>query len=90
MRRPDQTMSHLLSTVFTVFMLYVELSYSQKLIVEHERFQEIQLKLERMQKSYESQLQSAEDHRVQALEDLTQSYEAKVQEKTQLLAQVSL
>uniref|UniRef100_A0A3P8WGP1 Cilia and flagella associated protein 57 n=1 Tax=Cynoglossus semilaevis TaxID=244447 RepID=A0A3P8WGP1_CYNSE len=65
----------------------LELSYSQKLIVEHERFQEIQLKLERMQKSYESQLQSAEDHRVQALEDLTQSYEAKVQEKTQLLAQ---
>ena len=65
------------------------MSYSQKLIVEHERFQDLQQKYQRMQEDYEKQLKAAEESRVQGLEELTQAYETKLQEKTQLLAQVS-
>uniref|UniRef100_A0A3Q3J5F7 Cilia and flagella associated protein 57 n=1 Tax=Monopterus albus TaxID=43700 RepID=A0A3Q3J5F7_MONAL len=65
----------------------LELSYSQKLIVEHERYQDLQHKHQRMQEDYENQLKSAEESKTQALERLTQHYEAKLQEKTQLLAQ---
>ncbi|KAM9362159.1 cilia- and flagella-associated protein 57 [Symphorus nematophorus] len=65
----------------------LEVSYSQKLIVEHERFQDLQQKYQRMQEDYEKQLKAAEESRVQALEELTRTYEAKLQEKTQLLAQ---
>ncbi|XP_040890430.1 cilia- and flagella-associated protein 57 [Toxotes jaculatrix] len=65
----------------------LELSYSQKLIVEHERYQDLQHKYQRMQEDYEKQLQSAEESKIQALEELTQSYEAKLQEKTRDLAQ---
>uniref|UniRef100_A0A3B5B8N2 Cilia and flagella associated protein 57 n=1 Tax=Stegastes partitus TaxID=144197 RepID=A0A3B5B8N2_9TELE len=62
-------------------------SCSQKLIVEHEKYQDLQQKYERMQKEYERQLKSAEEHKTQALECLTQQCESKLQEKTQLLAQ---
>ena len=41
-----------------------------------------------MQEDFEKQLKSAEDSKIQALEELTQNYEAKLQEKTQRLAQV--
>lgn len=68
---------------------FAELSYSQKLIVEHERHQDLQQKYQRMQEDYETQLKVADESRIQALEELTQLYEAKLQEKTQLLAQVS-
>lgn len=69
--------------------IIAELSYSQKLIVEHERHQDLQQKYQRMQEDYETQLKVADESRIQALEELTQLYEAKLQEKTQLLAQVS-
>ncbi|XP_008291735.1 WD repeat-containing protein 65 [Stegastes partitus] len=65
----------------------LESSCSQKLIVEHEKYQDLQQKYERMQKEYERQLKSAEEHKTQALECLTQQCESKLQEKTQLLAQ---
>jgi len=42
-----------------------------------------------MLEDYEKRLKSAEESRTQALEELTQLYEDKLQEKTQLLAQVS-
>ncbi|XP_034550436.1 cilia- and flagella-associated protein 57 isoform X2 [Notolabrus celidotus] len=65
----------------------LELSCSQKLIVEHERFQDLQQKYDRMQEDYQTQLKAAEDSRVQALEEVTQLYEARLQEKTRHLAQ---
>uniref|UniRef100_A0AAQ5YVD9 EML-like second beta-propeller domain-containing protein n=1 Tax=Amphiprion ocellaris TaxID=80972 RepID=A0AAQ5YVD9_AMPOC len=65
----------------------LELSCNQKLIVEHEKYQDILQKYEKMQKEYERQLRSAEENKNQALEDLTQQCESKLQEKTQLLAQ---
>ncbi|XP_034441489.1 cilia- and flagella-associated protein 57 [Hippoglossus hippoglossus] len=65
----------------------LETSYSQKLIVEHERHQDLQHQHQRMKEDFEMQRKSAEEHKIQALEELTQSYEAKLQEKTQHLAQ---
>ncbi|XP_060925292.1 cilia- and flagella-associated protein 57 [Limanda limanda] len=65
----------------------LETSYSQKLIVEHEKHQELQHQYQRMKEDFEIQRKSAEEHNIQALEELTQSYEAKLQEKTQQLAQ---
>ncbi|KAK2914532.1 cilia- and flagella-associated protein 57 [Channa argus] len=65
----------------------LELSYSQKLITEHERYQEIQQKYQQMQEDHEKQLKSNEESRIQALEELRQHCEAKLQEKIQLLAQ---
>ncbi|XP_034724351.1 cilia- and flagella-associated protein 57 isoform X3 [Etheostoma cragini] len=65
----------------------LELSYSQKLIVEHERYLDLQQKHHRMQEDYEKQLKDAEELKVQSLQELTQIYEAKLQEKTQLLDQ---
>ncbi|KAF3689343.1 Cilia- and flagella-associated protein 57 [Channa argus] len=67
----------------------LELSYSQKLITEHERYQEIQQKYQQMQEDHEKQLKSNEESRIQALEELRQHCEAKLQEKIQLLAQVN-
>ncbi|XP_054473374.1 cilia- and flagella-associated protein 57 [Anoplopoma fimbria] len=65
----------------------LELSYSQKLIVEHERYQDLQHKYKRMQEDYEKQLKAVEESKIQSLEELTQLSEAKLQEKTQLLVQ---
>uniref|UniRef100_A0A3Q3NES5 Cilia and flagella associated protein 57 n=1 Tax=Mastacembelus armatus TaxID=205130 RepID=A0A3Q3NES5_9TELE len=58
-----------------------------KLIVEHERYKDLQHKFLKMQDDYEKQLKSTEESKTQALEHLTQQYEAKLLEKTQLLAQ---
>lgn len=68
---------------------FAELSYSQKLIVEHERCEDLQQKYQKMQEDYETQLKIADESRIQALEELTQQYEAKLQEKNELLTQVS-
>ncbi|XP_041837670.1 cilia- and flagella-associated protein 57 isoform X2 [Melanotaenia boesemani] len=65
----------------------LEQSYSRKLIMEHEKYQDLQLKHQRMQEDYEKHLKSAEERRSQALEEITQLYEAKLQEKTRLLDQ---
>ena len=85
-----QTQRILLSTRFilSVCLWYIETSYSQKLIVEHERLQDLQHQYQRMKEDFEMQRKSSEEHTIQALEELTQSYEAKLQEKTQHLAQV--
>lgn len=57
-------------------------------MLEYEKHQELQLKLQRMQESYEEKLQDLEDGHVRTLEDTTQFYEAKLQEKVLELAQV--
>ncbi|XP_077948631.1 cilia and flagella associated protein 57 isoform X2 [Gasterosteus aculeatus] len=62
-------------------------SCSQKLIVEHERYQDLQREHRRMQEDYEERLRAAEESTSRSLEELTQLSEAKLQEKTQLLLQ---
>ncbi|XP_037831258.1 cilia- and flagella-associated protein 57 isoform X3 [Kryptolebias marmoratus] len=65
----------------------LEVSYTSKLMVEHEKYQDLLQKHDRMQEEYEKQLKAAEESKTQALEELIQMYELKLQEKTQLLAQ---
>lgn len=61
---------------------------NQKLLLEYEKYQELQLKSQRMQEEYEKQLRDNDETKSQALEELTEFYEAKLQEKTSLLEEV--
>lgn len=65
-----------------------ESTNNQKLMLEYEKHQEMQLKLRKVQESYEEKLQDLEEGHVRALEDMTQFYEAKLQEKVLELGQV--
>ncbi|TSL47697.1 Cilia- and flagella-associated protein 57 [Bagarius yarrelli] len=60
---------------------------NQKLMLEYEKHQELQLKLRWMQDNYEEKLQDLEGVRVRALEDMSEFYEAKLKEKALELAQ---
>lgn len=68
---------------------FTELSYSKKLIVEHNMYQDLQRKHLKMHEDYEMQLKAAEAASIQAQEELKQLYEAKLQAQTQLLSEVS-
>ncbi|XP_036925516.1 cilia- and flagella-associated protein 57 isoform X2 [Sturnira hondurensis] len=63
----------------------MECCNNQKLLLEYEKYQELQLKSQRMQEEYEKQLRDNDETKSQALEELTEFYEAKLQEKTNLL-----
>lgn len=65
-----------------------ESSYSQKLIVEHTRYQDLQQRHERMEEDYEKQLKAAAEGRIQSLEELKQAYESRLEEKSQQLTEV--
>lgn len=68
--------------------LPAECCNNQKLLLEYEKYQELQLKSQRMQEEYEKQLRDNDETKSQALEELTEFYEAKLQEKTGLLEEV--
>ena len=57
-------------------------------MIEYEKYQELQSKSQKMQEDYERQLAETEESKEQALEELTEYYETKLQEKTTLLDQV--
>ncbi|XP_046708698.1 cilia- and flagella-associated protein 57 isoform X1 [Silurus meridionalis] len=65
----------------------LESTNTQKLMLEYEKHQELQVKLQKMQESYEEKLQDLEESRQRALEDMTQFYENKLQEKMLELSQ---
>lgn len=73
---------------FTRRLSSSESSYSQKLIVEHTRYQDLQQRHQRTEEAYEKRLKAAEERRVQSLEELRQAYESRLEEKSQLLAEV--
>uniref|UniRef100_A0A8D0GI28 Cilia- and flagella-associated protein 57 n=1 Tax=Sphenodon punctatus TaxID=8508 RepID=A0A8D0GI28_SPHPU len=63
----------------------LESGNNQKLLLEYEKYQELQMKSQRMQEEYEKQLHEMEETKSQALEELTEYYEAKLHEKSTLL-----
>ncbi|XP_024126534.1 cilia- and flagella-associated protein 57 isoform X2 [Oryzias melastigma] len=65
----------------------LERSFNQKLILEHEKFQDLQENLQKMEEDYQKQLRSVEEGKMQALAEAAHTHEEKLQEKTQLLAQ---
>ncbi|KAM4640524.1 cilia- and flagella-associated protein 57 [Discoglossus pictus] len=62
-----------------------ESANNQKLLLEYEKYQELQIKSQRMQEDYEKQLHELEESKSQALEELTEYYETKLQEKVSQL-----
>jgi WD40 repeat protein len=60
----------------------LESTNNQKLMLEYEKFQELQAKSQRMQEDYEHQLSEMEEKKEQALQELTEYYEDKLQELT--------
>ncbi|XP_056119583.1 cilia- and flagella-associated protein 57 [Rhinichthys klamathensis goyatoka] len=65
----------------------MESTSNQKLMLEYEKYQELQLKLHNVQQECEQQLHSMEESKTRALEEMMQSYEAKLEEKMMLLNQ---
>ncbi|XP_010213977.1 PREDICTED: WD repeat-containing protein 65-like isoform X1 [Tinamus guttatus] len=63
----------------------LESSNNQKLLIENEKYQELQVKSQRMQEEYEKQLHDLEESKSKALEELTEYYEEKLNEKSVLL-----
>lgn len=61
---------------------------NQKLMLEYEKYQELQMKSQRMQEDYERQLSEMDESKTQALEELTEYYETKLQEKSTLITEV--
>jgi len=66
----------------------VELLNSQKLMLEYEKYNELQAKSQRMQEDYENQLRELEKSKQGGLEELTEYYEAKLRETCARLEQV--
>ena len=88
-----QWFAMLLTVTVTLSLKYnsfnnLESANNQKLMLEYEKFQELQAKSQKMQEDYERQLQEMEDSRERALEELTEYYETKLQERTTQLEQV--
>ena len=72
-----------------VTVLSSESTNNQKLMLEYEKFQELQVKSQRMQEDYEHQLSEMEEKRKQAVDDITEFYEAELQTIKAKLEQVS-
>ncbi len=70
------------------FHVSSESTNNQKLMLEYEKFQELQAKSQKMQEDYERELQEMRDNRERALEELTEYYETKLQEMGSKLEQV--
>lgn len=65
-----------------------ETSCSQKLAVEHEKYQELKQRHESMQEDFKRQLKVSEESSCQTVAQLTQLYDAQLEEKAKVLAQV--
>ncbi|KAM5149014.1 cilia- and flagella-associated protein 57 [Mantella aurantiaca] len=65
----------------------LETANNQKLLLEYEKYQELQMKSQRMQEEDERQLHELEESKSQALEELTEYYETKLHDKASQLQQ---
>ncbi|KAJ7401935.1 Cilia- and flagella-associated protein 57 [Pitangus sulphuratus] len=63
----------------------LESESNKKLLMENERYEELQVKSQRMQEAYERQLNSLEESKSTAVKELTEHYEEKLKQKTVLL-----
>ncbi|KAA0718887.1 Cilia- and flagella-associated protein 57 [Triplophysa tibetana] len=65
----------------------LESNNNQKLMLEYEKFQDLQLKLQRVQQQYEQQLHSVEESKAKDLDEITRLCDAKLHEKMMMLTQ---
>ena len=68
--------------------VWTESTNNQKLMLEYEKFQELQAKSQRMQEDYDHQLTEMEEKRESALQEMTVYYENKLQDLSAKLEQV--
>lgn len=57
-------------------------------MLEYEKFQDMQAKMNRLQEEYDRRLQEKNDSRERALQELTEYFETRVQDMTAKLEQV--
>ncbi|XP_034157779.2 cilia- and flagella-associated protein 57-like [Pangasianodon hypophthalmus] len=57
-----------------------DLSYSGRMILEYDKYRELEQKMQKMQQKHEKNLHEAEDSHLRAMEDRKQAYEARLQE----------
>lgn len=78
-------------TFADLFLIFpTESANNQKLMLEYEKFQEMQSKMMKMQEEYERQLIEKEESKQRDMERQTEYYETKLQEMTAKLEQVDL
>ena len=70
------------------FLLLAELMQGQKMMLEYEKYNELQAKSTRMQEDYERQLRDAIQKGSDGTEELTEFYEEKLQDANNTLNQV--
>lgn len=68
--------------------IFLESANNQKLMLEYEKFQDMQAKMNRLQEDYDRRLQEKDDSKERALQELTEYFETKVQDMTTKLEQV--
>lgn len=77
-----------MSFISSICFLFPESDSNQKLLMENEKYQELQVNSQRMQEEYEKQLHNLQESKNRALEELTDYYEEKLNEKSLLLEEV--
>lgn len=68
--------------------MFTESANNQKLMLEYEKFQDMQAKMNRLQEEYDRRLQEKDDSKERALQELTEYFETRVQDMTAKLEQV--
>lgn len=77
-----------MSFISSICFLFPESDSNQKLLMENEKYQELQVDSQRMQEEYEKQLHNLQESKNRTVEELTDYYEEKLNEKSLLLEEV--
>ncbi|KAM6343173.1 cilia- and flagella-associated protein 57 [Alca torda] len=70
-------------------MQQLESDSNQKLLTENEKYQELEVKSQRMQEEYEKQLHNLEESKSRTVKELTEYYEEKLNEKSVQLEELN-
>ena len=81
--------SKVLRLISRVLNFFSETRNNHKLMMEYEKYHELQRRSQKMQEDYDRQLRKAEIGKQHSLEELTEFYETKLQEKSSQLVQVT-
>lgn len=77
-----------ISFIHSVCFLLPESENNLKLLMENEKYQELQVKSQKMQEQYERQLHNSEESKSRTVKELTEDYEGKLKELSLLLEEV--
>lgn len=72
----------------SICFLLTESDSRQKISMENEKYQELQVKSQKMEEEYEKQLHNLEESKTKAVAELKEYYEKKLKHKSVLLEEV--